>query len=113
MQCRSSYAAAQLNRSIMKAFEPFDYFVIAIGVIGTLNLFGVLIKLPQPIIVILGVISSMIRCFSILLLALNIFVRHLDPQQQRLHRFYVFANLMPTIYILTHLTETPWECFLF
>src|SRR5438067_2519460 len=97
----------------MRAFKPFDYFVIAIGMIGTLNVFGVLIRMPQLIVVILGALSALICCFSILSLALNRFVRHLDPQQQRIHLYHIFVNLIPTIYILTHLTETPWERFIF
>jgi len=54
----------------MRAFKPFDYFVIAIGMIGTLNVFGVLIRMPQLIVVILGALSALICCFSILSLAL-------------------------------------------
>ena len=95
----------------MIAFKPFDYFAIAIGMIGTLNVFGALPKIPQLIVVILGAVSGMICCFSIVLLSLNRYVRHLDPQQQRFHFYHLFANLIPTIYILTHLTETPWERF--
>ncbi len=91
----------------MSAFKPFDYFVIANGMIGTLNVFGALPKMPQLIVVVLGVVSALIFCFSIVSLALNRYVRHLDPQQTRFHLYHIFANLIPTIYILTHLTETP------
>ena len=95
----------------MRVFKPFDYFVIAIGTIGTLNVFGAPIRLPQLIVVILGALSTLICCFSILSLALNRFVRHLDPQQQRVYLYHILVNLIPTIYILTHLKETPWERF--
>jgi len=96
---------------MVKTFKPFDYVIIALGLIGTLNVFGALGKMPQPITVMLAVLSSMICCFSIALLALNRFVRHIDPRYQRRLRYHVFANLIPTIYLITHLTETPWERF--
>ena len=92
---------------LMQAFKPFDYFVIVIGIIGTLNVFGVFSKMPQMTLIILGVLSGLFCCFSVLSLALNRFVRHLDSKQQRIHLYHIFANLIPTIYILTHLTETP------
>ena len=100
-----------LSRVTMRTFKPSDYFVIAIGTVGTLNVFIPPIRMPQLIVVILGVLSALICCFSILLLALNRFVRHLDPQERRIYLYYIFANLIPTIYILTHLTETPRERF--
>jgi hypothetical protein len=57
------------------------------------------------------VLSSMICCFSIALLALNRFVRYIEPRHQRLVCYYLFTNLIPTIYLMMHLTETPWERF--
>ena len=95
----------------MSVFKPFDYFVIIIGMIGTLNVCGALPKIPQMIVVILGAVSALLCCFSIASLALNRFVRHFDSQHQRLHLYHILANLIPAIYILTHLTETPWGRF--
>ena len=91
----------------MNAFKAFDYFAIAIGILATLNVFGVL----QPMVFILGPVSALICCFSILSLALNRFVPHLASQQQRLHLYHILANLIPTIYILTHLKETTYSVF--
>jgi hypothetical protein len=96
----------------MSAFRPFDYFVIAIGMIGTLNAIGALPKMPQLVVVISGVVSALVCCFSIVLLGLNRYVRHLGSQQKRFYLYHIFANLVPTIYILTHLRETPWERFI-
>jgi hypothetical protein len=95
----------------MRTFKLFDYFVIAVGIIGTLNVFGAPIRMLQLIVIVLGTLSALICCFSILSLALNRFVPRLDPQQQRIHVYHILVNLIPTIYILTHLTETPWERF--
>jgi hypothetical protein len=95
----------------MRLFSPFDYFVFAIGAIGTLNVFGVPIRMPQLILIILGGLSGMICCFSILPLAFDRFVPRLDRQQRRIHAYHVLVNLIPTIYVLTHLRETPWGRF--
>src|SRR6266478_707740 len=86
---------------LLRAFRPFDYVVIAIGIIGTLNVLGAFIEMPQPVLVILEALSGVFFCFSVLSLVLNRFVRHLDSQQQRIHLYHIFANLIPTIYVLT------------
>jgi hypothetical protein len=92
--------------------KRFDYFVLTIGLVGTLNVFGVPIDMPRMVVVVLGVLSSLFCCFSLLLLAFNRFVPHLDRPNHRLQLFYIFLNLAPTIYIFSHLTETPWEYFM-
>jgi hypothetical protein len=97
----------------MKMFKPFDYFTIVVGVIGTLIFLGVLSRMPQLVMVTFGVLSSMICYFSILLLALDRFGRHLDSQQARMYRFNAIANIIPPIYVFTHLKETASEYFLF
>jgi hypothetical protein len=91
--------------------KPFDYFIISFGLIATLNVFGILGDLPQVITVVLGAFSAMFCVFSIILLTLAGFVRPIGPQRKRLLRYYVFANLIPTVYLVTHLIETPWERF--
>ena len=86
----------------MSAFKPFDYFVIAIGMIGTLNAIGALSQMPQLVVVMSGVVSALVCCFSIVLLGLNRYVRHLGPQQKRFYLYRIFANLVPTsIFSLT------------
>ena|SRR5436190_20128926 len=95
----------------MRMFSPFDYFVFAVGAIGTLNVFGVPIRMPQLIVIILGGLSGMICGFSILSLALDRFVPRLDRKERRIHVYHVLANIIPTIYVLSHLRETPWGRF--
>jgi hypothetical protein len=87
--------------------SAFDYFAFAIGVIGTLTVFGAPITIPQLIVTVLGVLSGIICCFSILLLAFDRFVPRLDRKKRRIHVYHVLANIIPTIYVLSHLKETP------
>ena len=91
----------------MNGFKAFDYFAITIGLLATCSVLGLL----QPLAAILGPVCALICFFSIASLALNRYVRHLDRQQKRLHLYHIFANLIPTIYILTHLAETPLGLF--
>ncbi|HUR72532.1 MAG TPA: hypothetical protein VMZ02_11125 [Candidatus Limnocylindrales bacterium] len=42
---------------------------------------------------------------------MNLIIRHMDYIQQRLHAFHALVNLPPTIYLLAHLKETPWDKF--
>jgi hypothetical protein len=93
-------------------FKPLDYCVFGIGLVGTLKACGLLTNMPRILVVVLGVLSSFICCFSILLLAFNRFIPHLDRPNHRLHVFYVFSNLVPTIYLFSRLTETPREYFM-
>jgi hypothetical protein len=95
----------------MSRFKPFDYFAIVVGMFGTLNWLVELVKVPQLLVVISGVLSTLICFFSLLLLAQNRFARRLGRQQRRIYLFHFFFNLIPAINILTHLTETPWERF--
>jgi hypothetical protein len=97
----------------MRMLTSFDCFVLAIGTIGTLNVFKLPIMMPEVVAVISWALSALICCFSILLLGVNRFVPRLNPRQQRIHIYYVLVTLIPTIYILTHLKETPWERFVF
>src|SRR5258706_9727937 len=95
----------------MSGFKPFDYFAIVIGMFGTLNWLVALVKVPQLLVVILGVLSTLICFFSLLSLAHNRYVRRLNPQQQRIYLYHFFSNLVPAIYIVSHLTETEWQRF--
>jgi hypothetical protein len=72
-------------------------------------MFGAPIRMPQLIVVILGVLSALICCFSILSFAFDRFVPRLDRKQRRIHIYYVLVNLIPTIYVFSHLRETPWS----
>lgn len=91
----------------------FDYVVLAIGTIGTLNVFKLPIVMPEVVAVISWALSALICCFSVMLLGLNRFVPRLNRGEQRIHIYYVLVTLIPTVYILTHLKETPWERFIF
>ena len=95
----------------MRMFSSFDYFAFAIGAVGTLNVFGAPIRIPQLIVTVLGVLSGIICCFSILSLAFDRFVPRLDRKERRIHVYHVLANIIPTIYVLSHLRETPWGRF--
>lgn len=94
----------------MKAFKPFDYFVIAIGVIGTLNALGVA-TMPEPLVVVLGIASTFFCLSSVILLLFHAYVPRLELTKYRRHVLYTFSNLVPAIYVLMHLKETPWEHF--
>ena len=91
--------------------EPFDYASVIIGLIGTLMILGAFGEVQNTLMVIFTAISTMICLFSMGPLSMNLFIRHLDPIRQRLHAFHAFVNLPPTIYLLAHLTETPWGKF--
>lgn len=91
--------------------KPHDYLVIVVGILGTLNTLGALTSVPHIMVVLFGVCSSMIVGFSLLLLALNRYIRNVTLEQQRLFLLYILTNLIPTIYFMSHLTETPWERF--
>lgn len=97
----------------MRMRKPFDYFVLVIGTLGTLNVFKLPIMMPEVVAVLSWALSALICCFSILLLGLNRFVPRLNPHQERIQIYYTLITLIPTIYILTHLKETPWERFIF
>ncbi len=92
------------------SLKPFDYFVIAVGLTGTLNALGVFL-LHEALVVILGIASTFFCCFSVILLVLHAYVPRLPLNEYRRQVVYTFSNLVPTIYILTHLKETPWEFF--
>src|SRR5262245_8838040 len=83
----------------MKMFSPFYYFALAIGAVGTLNVFGAPLRIPQLIVVVFRSLSGLISCFSILLLTFDRFVTRLDQKERRIHVYYVLANVIPTIYI--------------
>lgn len=95
----------------MKKLHAFDYLVFTIGAIGTLNVFGVPTGMPQLVLIILGALSAIACCFAILLLAFDRFVRRFDREQRRIYVYYILANIIPTIYILSHLKETPSGLF--
>jgi len=91
----------------MRPFSFFDYVAFGIGAFGTLSVFGTPIGLPQLVVNVLIVFSGIIFCFSMFSLALDRFVPRLDRKDRRTHVYYALANLTPTIYLLTHLKETP------
>jgi hypothetical protein len=95
----------------MSGFKPFDYFAIVIDMFGTLKWFGALVQVPQLLAILLGGLSALICFFSLLSLAHDRYVRPLNPRRQRIYLYHFLSNLIPTIYILSHLTETPWERF--
>jgi hypothetical protein len=95
----------------MKMFNRFDYFSLAIATIGTLKVFGAPISMSQLMVIILGLFSALICCFSILSLAFDRFVPRLDRKERRIHVYHVLANIIPTIYVLSQLKETPWGRF--
>jgi len=97
----------------MRMRKPFDYFVLAIGIVGTLSIFKLPIMMPEAVAVTSWAVSAIICCFSVLLLGLNRFVPRLSGSQRRIHIYYVLVTLIPTVYILTHLKETPWQRFMF
>jgi hypothetical protein len=90
-----------------------DYFVIAIGVVGTLSVFGAVTRMPRLVLLTLLVFSSLICCFSLLLLTLKRFIPGVAAHRQKHHRCYVLANLVPAIYSLTRLSESQWRFFIF
>jgi hypothetical protein len=92
------------------SLKPFDCIVIAVGVLGTLSALGV-VAISIPLIVILGFASTFLCCSSVILLVLHAYVPRLERREYRLQVLYAFSNLVPTIYFLTHLKETPWELF--
>jgi len=94
----------------MNVFKLFDYFVIAIGVIGTLSALGVF-AMPEPLVVVLGIASTFFCLFSVILLVLHAYVPRLSITEYRRLVLYTFSNIVPTIYVLRHLKETPWEHF--
>jgi len=91
--------------------QPFDYASVIIGVTSTLMILGAFGEVPNILMVFSTGISTMICLFAMGPLSVNLFIRHLDPIRQRLHAFHAFVNLPPTIYLLAHLKETPWEKF--
>ena len=91
--------------------EAYDYASAINGLTGTLLILGVFGEVPNILMVISTAISTMICLLSMGPLCMNLLVRHLDPIRQPLHAFHAFVNLPPTIYLLAHLKETPWEKF--
>jgi hypothetical protein len=53
----------------------------------------------------------MICLFSVGLLSINLFLRYLEPIEKHLYALHALSNLAPTLYLLAHLTETPWGKF--
>ena len=44
-------------------------------------------------------------------LAFDRFVPRFDRKERRIHVYLLSANIIPTIYVLSHLKETPWGLF--
>jgi hypothetical protein len=97
--------------AILRLFSFFDYLAFLIGAIGTLLVFGASIIMSRVIVALLLVLPGIICCFSILLPVFDRFVPRFDPRERRVHVYHVLTNIIPTIYVLNHLKETPWEFF--
>ena|SRR5438067_982688 len=95
----------------MNHLKPFDYASSALGLLGTMLTLGVFGNVPKLLIVVTEVFSAIICLFSLGPLILNLWVHSLEPLERRLYNFHLLVNLAPTIYLLAHLTETPWEKF--
>ena len=91
--------------------EAYDYASAITGLTGTLLILGTFGELPNILMVISTAIPTMICLFSMGPLSMNLFIRCLDPIEQRRHTFHALVNLPPTIYLLAHLKETPWQKF--
>ncbi len=92
----------------MLTFKPFDYCVIVLGAIGTFNVLGGLGNTPNFITLTSGIFSSLIFVMSFAHLTINIFAHHLTRRHKQVHAFFVMANILPALYLLAHLKETPW-----
>jgi len=90
----------------------FDYAICAVGLLGTIATLGILGHLPNLLLVLTTVISGIICMFSLGLLLDNFWRHSLKPIDKRLHALHFFMNLPPTIYLLVHLRETPWDRFI-
>ena len=93
--------------------QPFDYFSAVLGLFGTVLISGVFGEVANPVIVFSGILSTMLCLYSMGPLGMNLIFQYLHPIEQRLYAFHALLNLPPTIYFLAHLTETPWEKFVF
>lgn len=96
----------------LPALKPFDYVSCGIGLVGTVLVSG-FVRVPNPIIVFLGIASALLCLSSVGPLAIHLFSRILEPDEQKLYTLHAGANLVPTLYFLAHLTETPWGKFTF
>jgi hypothetical protein len=95
----------------MMALRPLDCLIITVGLIGTFNVFGLLGNVPNPITVILGLFCTMMFFLSIGPLTISLFLGDIGWDYRRLHCYHALANLVPTLYLLAHLKETPWGGF--
>ena len=93
----------------MGPISAFGRFAIGVGTFAIICVFAGL----RSALVVLGALSTLICCFSIVTLILNRHIRYLDAKEQRRCVYYILATIIPTIYVLTHLKEAAWEIFPF
>jgi hypothetical protein len=91
--------------------KPFDYGSCAFGIIGTLILLGLFGQLSRPIIWVWLFFSTSLCLISLGPLVVNLFTHYLEHSKQRIYLLHVLCNLVPTLYLISHLKETPWEKF--
>ena len=89
----------------------YDYASSIIGRTATVLILGIFGEVPNILLVVSTGISTMLCLFSIGPLSMNLIIRDMDFIQRRLHAFHTLVNLPPTIYLLAHLKETPWNKF--
>jgi|SRR5207249_4840198 predicted membrane channel-forming protein YqfA (hemolysin III family) len=93
--------------------KPFDYGSCVFGITGTLLLLGVFGQPPRPVIVIWGFFSTFVCLVSLGPLVVNLFIHYLKRSELLIYLLHASCNLVPTLYLLSHLKETPWEIFFF
>lgn len=93
--------------------SPFDYFVCGLGVCATIFLYGIPDRVPRPIIFFSEVLSATFFFMSACRLCIFLFVRSLNRNELNILLLYFALNLPAAVFVLTHLTETPWEALPF
>jgi len=68
---------------------------------------------PLPLIFMIEWIAALICLLSLSRLVVNLFIKFLEPSEQRAFLHPMLCNLIPTLHFLSRLRETPWERFVF
>ena len=101
------------QRTKVQRLSGFDYGICAFGVLATLLVLGIFGDAPLPLIFMVQWIAALICLLSLSRLVVNLFIRFLEPTEQRAFLYPMLCNLIPTLHFLSRLRETPWERFAF
>jgi len=98
---------------VQRLSRRVDYGLCAFGVLATLLVLGMFGDAPLPLLFMVEWIAALICLLSLSRLVVNLFIKFLEPSEQRAFLYPTLCNLIPTLHFLSRLRETPLERFVF